>query len=212
MSEVLLTLTLVAAFYAALFLIRDQGEVRPTFARLWPVFAVFALTAMFSFAQMVWPRVMTALERSGPGLRQGEIWRLATPLVVQDGGTAGTIFNLATLLFLGIPFALLFGARRWLLLYLGTGLILELLAYTIYDQGSAGNPTANFGVAAGLAFAAVRSPDRKAQAAGIVAMLGGIALLVTGNLHGGAFAVGFGLSWLAANRLARKRPTNDRPV
>lgn len=197
---ILLTLTLVAAFYAGFFLIRARGWARPRFADLWPVFAVFGLTAVFGIAQLIWPSVLTELERNGHELRQGQVWRLATPLVVQDGGTAGTIFNLATILFLGIPFAMLFGARRWLVLYLGTGLIAEVLAYSIYDQGRAGNSIANFGIAAGLTLAGLRSPDRMSRIAGLAAAVCGAVLLVTGNLHGGAFAVGIALSWLGTRR------------
>jgi hypothetical protein len=62
--------------------------------------AVFAVTAALSTAQVVWPAVLDALART-PAARDGEPWRLVTALIVQDGGLAGTLSNLAFLLVLG---------------------------------------------------------------------------------------------------------------
>ena len=206
MSSVLLAVTLAAAFYAGLFLLRRRGEIRPTLEDLWPVGVVFGVTALIGIAQLIFPSVLTALERDGDKLRDGEIWRIVTPLFVQDGGGAGLIFNLAAMALLSVPFVLLFGKGRWLLLYFGTGIAAEIIAYTLIDQGSAGNSIANFGVAAGLAFVALMSSDLKAKGAGLVASIAGLTLLGMGNLHGAAFLVGFVLMGIATLAAARSVP------
>ncbi len=210
MSSVLLAMTLAAAFYAGLFLLRGRGEIRLTVQALWPVGVVFGVTALLGIAQLIFPSVLTALERNGVGLRDGEVWRLVTPLFVQDGGGAGLVFNLAALALLSVPFVLLFGNRRWLLIYFGTGFLTEVVAYTLIDQGSAGNSIANFGVAAGLAFISLISTDLKAKCAGLVASIAGLALLGMGNLHGAAFLIGFclmGAAWTLGARRMDQRST-----
>jgi len=206
MSGLLLAVTLAAAFYAGLFLLRRRGDVHPTVQALWPFGVVFGVTALFGIAQLIFPSVLTALERDGDKLRDGEVWRIVTPLFVQDGGGAGLIFNLAAMALLSVPFVLLFGNRRWLLLYFGTGIVTEIIAYTLIDQGSAGNSIANFGVAAGLAFISLISTDLKAKGAGLVASIAGLALLGMGNLHGAAFLIGFVLMGIATLLAARNVP------
>jgi hypothetical protein len=210
MSEVLLAVTLAAAFYAGLFLLWSRGEIHPTAQELWPVGVVFGVTALLGIAQLIFPSVLTALERNSDKLRDGEIWRIFTPLFVQDGGGAGLVFNLAAMALLSVPFVLLFGNRRWLLLYFGTGLLTEIVAYTLIDQGSAGNSIANCGVAAGLAFISLISIDLKAKSAGLVASIAGLALLGMGNLHGAAFLIGFcimGAAWTLGARRMDQRST-----
>jgi membrane associated rhomboid family serine protease len=212
MSSILLAVTLAAAFYAGLFLLRRRGDVRPTLQALWPAGVVFGVTALLGIAQLIFPSVLTALERNGDKLRDGQIWRIFTPLFVQDGGGAGLVFNLAAMALLSVPFVLLFGNRRWFLLYFGTGLAAEIIAYTLINQGSAGNSVANFGVAAGLAFIALLSTDPKAKSAGVVASIAGLALLGMGNLHGAAFLVGFvlmGIGWLMGIRQTNRINTGQ---
>jgi membrane associated rhomboid family serine protease len=56
----------------------------------------------------------------------GDWWRTFTALLVQDGGVAGTISNLAFLLVLGAMAEQVLGVGRWLVCYLGAGLVGEL--------------------------------------------------------------------------------------
>src|SRR5689334_5305794 len=112
MPSVLLAVTLAAAFYAGLFLLRGRGEVQATVRELWPVGVVFGVTALCGIMQLIFPSVLTGLERDGDKLRDGEIWRIVTPLFVQDGGVAGLVFNLAAMALLSVPFVLLFGKGR----------------------------------------------------------------------------------------------------
>ena len=61
------------------------------------------LVAIPSLLQFPFPRLFYALRRDGDLiLHHGELWRLVTALVVQDGGTAGLIGNLLVLVLVGV--------------------------------------------------------------------------------------------------------------
>ncbi len=194
MTIFLLFLILLLAFLSSLIVAKDR---RIEVFR-WPIPValglVFLVTASLSTLQFAFPSILTSLERNRHELVAGQLWRLVTPLFVQDGGWAGTVSNLVWLALLGVVACGLLGWRRWLVLYFGTGLVAEVLAYTVFHQGTAGNSIANFGVAAGLLLLAVRCPIRRAGALGVLGILGGLGLLALGNLHGGAFAVGLIIS------------------
>jgi rhomboid protease GluP len=190
MTSLLLSLLITFAFASAVLLLRVRGEQPVSWRTLWPVLAVFVVTAAFSGAQFVWPGVLTALQRDPDKLLDGQVWRLVTPLVVRDGGATGTITNLTTLLLLGIPAALLLGPRRWLILYLGTGIASEVVAYTLLQQGFAGNSIADVGLAAGLAVAALSSRRLPITLVGSATLSVGLGLLIAGDLHGAAFWIG----------------------
>ena len=112
-----------------LVLRRDLSLAGPPFAPLpWLTLMLCALTAACNVAQFVDPAVLTALRRSGPALRSGEWWRLATPLLLQDGGAAGTVFNLLALLIIGAVAEQILGHPRWLTLYVAVGLLSETVA------------------------------------------------------------------------------------
>lgn len=154
-------------------------------------FAIAVITLGFSTWANLDPEVLDALRRYRDRLTDGEWWRLITPLVVQDGGWVGTIFNIATLLVLGALVESLFGWRTLLGVYLTAGLVSEVVAYTlIQDQGFAGNSVAVMGLAGLLAVTWLHTPVRAARIAGAIGLAAGIALVVTANLHGAGFMVG----------------------
>jgi membrane associated rhomboid family serine protease len=191
---VLLFLVMIVAFLSSLLIARERGV--ELFGRPIPIALglVFLVTASLSTLQFAFPEILTTLERNRHELAGGQLWRLGSPLFVQDGGWVGTLSNLIWLFLLGSTATALLGARRWLVLYFGTGVIAEVLAYTVIHQGYAGNSIANFGVAAGLLLLALRGQHRRIAVLGVVGMLAGIGLLVIGNLHGAAFAVGLIIS------------------
>jgi membrane associated rhomboid family serine protease len=156
---------------------------------------VTIVIAAITLAVSAWgnldPEVLDALRRDRDALADGEWWRLGTPLVVQDGGWAGTIFNIVTLLILGAFVECLFGRRTLLGIYLSAGLVSEGFAYTLLQhQGYAGNSVAVMGLAGLLAVAYLRTHAAQVRVAGAIALLGGAGLIVTANLHGVGFAVG----------------------
>jgi membrane associated rhomboid family serine protease len=134
---------------------------------------VFAVTATISVLQFRFPDLLSLMRPDGTALTHGEWWRLVTPLFVQDGGWAGTLFNLETLLALGAVAAETLGWRRWLLLYFGAGIGGGIVAYAWNQQGFAGNSIANMGVVAGFALLPLRTPQWRANVAGAVAFVSG---------------------------------------
>ncbi|HEX5506651.1 MAG TPA: rhomboid family intramembrane serine protease [Thermomicrobiales bacterium] len=197
MSNVVLSLLYAVALYAAFIAGftyggRPAGDPRRALRpRPWLTLAVLAITGLGNLAQFVHHGTLALLERDASALTAGQWWRLVTPLLVQDGGVAGAIFNLLALAFVGTAAERVFAGWQWALLYLGGGLAGEVVAYTLLPgQGTAGNSVANFGLAAGVLVAALASRARPAAVAGLVGILAGLVLLVAGNLHGAAFAVG----------------------
>lgn len=164
--------------------------------------AIAAITLGFSVWGNLDPEVLDALRRYRDRVIDGEWWRLVTPLLVQDGGWVGTIFNIATLIVLGSIVESLFGWRTLLGVYLAAGIVSEVVAYTlIRNQGFAGNSVAVMGLAGLLAVIWLRTPARETRITGAIAMVAGLALLMTGNLHGAGFAIGA----IAGALVARQR-------
>jgi membrane associated rhomboid family serine protease len=107
--------------------------------------AVLAVTAATSVAGLVEAGVLAALQRTPAGLH-GEWWRTVTSLLVQDGGVTGTVSNLVFLAVLGTLAEQVAGRWRWLVAYLGAGLVGELAGYAWQPRG-AGNSVAVCGLA-----------------------------------------------------------------
>ncbi|MEV4073110.1 rhomboid family intramembrane serine protease [Nonomuraea fuscirosea] len=111
--------------------------------------AVFVITAVPSLLQFVLPGLEPALMRDPAAIAGGEWWRLATSLVVQDGGAIGTLFNLGFLAVLGYVAERALGRARWVVLYL-SGAVAGEAAGFLLDQPGAGNSVALCGLAGGL--------------------------------------------------------------
>lgn len=119
---------------------------------------VFGVTALTNVAQFLVPGMLAHLERSPAGLH-GDWWRTVTSLFVQDGGTAGTLSNLAFLVAAGIIAEQVVSRRRWLLCYFGAGLVGELAGYGWQPYGG-GNSVAICGLA-GLVAVALWAGDER---------------------------------------------------
>jgi membrane associated rhomboid family serine protease len=153
--------------------------------------AVAVIVAVVSVAGELRPDVLAALGRDLPALQAGEWWRAVTPLVVQDGGWPGLIFNLVALVVIGALVEALF--PRWVMpaVFVVTGLIGELAAYTIMQgQGFAGNSVANLGLAGVVLVAALRTPRVPARVAGVIGLAAGAVLVATWDLHAVGIVVG----------------------
>jgi membrane associated rhomboid family serine protease len=112
---------------------------------------VFVVTATTSVLGLMVPGMLEVWQRAPQGLH-GDWWRTFTALLVQDGGVAGTISNLAFLLVLGAMAEQVLGPGRWLVCYLGAGLVGELAGYVWQPRG-AGNSVAICGLAGALTVA-----------------------------------------------------------
>lgn len=105
---------------------------------------------LFMAAQLIHPALLTLLERDAARIRQGEWWRLATALLVQDGGLAGGISNIAALLLIGSQAEQLLRRRVWLTVFLLGAFTAEIVALTWQPVG-AGNSVAVCALAGALA-------------------------------------------------------------
>ncbi|MCC5577764.1 hypothetical protein IMZ11_19235 [Microtetraspora sp. AC03309] len=145
---------------------------------------VFALTAIPSLLQFVFPALEIALRRDPARVADGEWWRLGTSLVVQGGGLVGTAFNLGSLLVLGALAERALGPARWAACYLG-GAAAGQAAGMSLDLVDAGNSIGVCGLAGGLTVAFVLGrADRLAGAAAAC-----YAVFLAGGLFGGTTAV-----------------------
>jgi membrane associated rhomboid family serine protease len=145
------------------------------------------------------PQLLHALRRDWTEIGNGEVWRLLTSLVVQDGGLAGASFNLATLLMVGSAAEAVWGPGRWAVLALGAGIGAELWGGVVQPVGG-GCSVAVFGLAASLAVVVLLRGRGLPRLLGAVCLLTCGALLVAGDIHGGAAAIGAALAAGLAGR------------
>lgn len=134
--------------------------------RSWLTLTVFAITATTSLLQVFVPGLLAVLERT-PAIRDGEVWRIITSLLVQDGGWFGTVSNLLFLLAVGIAAELVLPRWLWLLCYLGGG-VLGQLAGLLWQPVGAGNSVAVCGLAGALALTLIRGTNPSRWTAWIV--------------------------------------------
>jgi hypothetical protein len=216
-ADLALTVALFGPFLLGLSLI-PEGE-RWTRRELIPAGALWLVIAVPSVAQLtVWPGLETALERNRHAIvDHGELWRLVTALVVQDGGWGGAIFNLWTLALLA-PVAIRLCGVPLALVSFGVGALAGELAGLAWQHVGAGNSIGCCGLAASiLVVAAVRGPWPRRAAAMIVAVIG-LGLLAASDIHGAAFAVALlvmggieGPNWLVDRHCGHVMGSARRP-
>ncbi len=170
--------------------------------------AVAAVTAAVSVAGLVAEPVLLALRRDAVALSDGQLWRLLTALLVQDGGVPGTVFNLLGLVLVGVAAERRLGARAWLAAYLVGGLTGELVGWAGWQPIGGGNSIGVCGLAGALAVAVLRD-TRPPGRLETVAPATWATALTASTLTGFAPAVAAvvtGLAAAAAPRVARGLP------
>jgi membrane associated rhomboid family serine protease len=191
---ILYILGLYSAFVAGVILLRNRLSVPRSNTREFhfprTTLLLLLAVAVPSALQLFFPVVLSLFERDYERFLSGDWWRLVTPLFVQDGGVAGTIFNLVSLLLVGSVAERLWGGRYMLIIFFIGGIIGEIVAFTWQPVG-AGNSIGNFSLAASIAMASLtRHPSRSIQI-GAVFALGADGLLVgLQDIHGAAAIVG----------------------
>jgi membrane associated rhomboid family serine protease len=177
-----------ATISAGVLSLQQRGvRLRVPFATL----AIAFVVAVVSVVGELNSDVLGALGRDLGALQAGEWWRAVTPLVVQDGGWPGLIFNVLTLLAIGALAETMF--PRWVVpvVFVVTGLVGELAAYTVMrGQGFAGNSVANLGIAGVVLVAALVTPRVPARVAAAIGLAAGVVLLITWDLHSVGVVVG----------------------
>jgi rhomboid protease GluP len=112
---------------------------------------------------------------------------------VQDGWRPGAIFNVTILLGVGAVAEQNLGARRWLAVYLGGGVLTEFLSLAWEPEG-AGNSIAVFALA-GSMVALPRSPMTAADiCVRLIAATAGVGLLIMQDNHGIGFSAGVAIA------------------
>jgi membrane associated rhomboid family serine protease len=108
---------------------------------------IVGIPTLAQFAVAPW--ILNSLERNWTLIARGQVWRLLTSLVVQDGGVAGAIFNLVALAIVGFAAEQVWGPWRWTVIALSGALAGELWGKIVQPVG-AGNSVAVFSLAASL--------------------------------------------------------------
>ena len=160
------------------------------FLRRPPVAAVtlWLIVAIPSLLQFAFPGLLRALERDPDQIRQhGQWWRLVTSAVVQDGGVAGTVFNLVILAIVGVVAIRAWGSLRGLIIF-AVGVVGFNLATTFaWPSVGAGNSAATFTLAASVTgLAVVKVRERVVVMLGALTAGCGIVLLALRDAHGSA--------------------------
>jgi membrane associated rhomboid family serine protease len=162
------------------------------------------ITLCSSLLAVMVPGILHMLDRDSGALLAGEWWRVATPLLVQDGGVLAVVTNTISLLIVGSLAESLIPRGLWIVGYLASGLIGELTAYTLLPhQGFAGNSIAILGLAALVAVLAVLRGGAAARVAAIASIAIGTGMLAAGNLHGAGYSAGAIIGLVAAPLLRR---------
>lgn len=134
---------------------------------------------------------MAAWGRDGPQIGHGQVWRIGTSLLVQDGGWFATLLNVVGLVVLG-GFAEQVCARsRWATAYAVAGLTGELVGWAGWQPVGAGNSVAVCGLAALLAVTLAGGGHARWQpSGGVAAGIWGPVLLAGAVLSDTVVAVG----------------------
>jgi rhomboid protease GluP len=97
-----------------------------------------------------------------PAIQLGEYWRLLTAIFLH-GGLLHLFVNLFSLFQIGTLYEVMFGTRRFLVVYFATGLVASITSYvhllhTFPDEASLGASGALFGILGAFVFSVRRSP------------------------------------------------------
>jgi membrane associated rhomboid family serine protease len=192
LTKWLLAVTLFSAYLAG-SQYRTVGTPRRSRTLIAPrpgiALALLLLLVLMAMLQWLVPGVLSACRRDAARIAAGEWWRLATALFVQDGGVAGTVFNLAGLLLVGTVAERLWGRRRWLVIFFVGGILSEVVA-TAWRPIGAGNSVANFSLAGAVTVLCIRRSPTSVFLAALIALAGGAALLLRRDIHGAATMFG----------------------
>ncbi|WP_104103333.1 rhomboid family intramembrane serine protease [Arthrobacter sp. 08Y14] len=187
--------TLSLILYAAVYIVgvrylltRREPPGHPSLTGAMVLWLIVAIPSLIGLAS---PALYDALSRQPEAIEQGQIWRLLTSTVVQDGGVAGTVFNLITLAFTAaLAFRLLRPGAALITFTVGAVGFNAAAAYVWHAPG-AGNSGATFFLLAATAM--IRSLQRRTGPGGIVTSViaaAGIVLSFTNDAHGTAILGG----------------------
>jgi len=158
--------------------------------------AVAVVTAVVAGLGFVDPAVQTALRRDPTALQTGAWWRMLSPLLVRTDGWLPLATILVGTVAAGAIVECHAGWWRWLVLYVGSGLVGQAFGY-VWDPDGAGSSVAVLGLFAWIWHRVWRERGvidqrmRLTAVAGIsvLAALAGAALFADSSLAAAALAV-----------------------
>lgn len=170
----------VACAATALRAARPEGLDRPP--RPGPAtVALWLLVAVPTALQVFLPGLLTALRRDWPLVLDGQAWRLATSLVVQDGGLAGTVFNLFALVVVTLAAQEYWSSTRtWATFWLG-GVAANLVVGPVLEPVGAGNSMATFVLGCALVADALLSRARRHALPAAAVVLACVVVMAVGR-------------------------------
>jgi hypothetical protein len=154
-------------------------------------------------AQLLFPQLLVLFRRDATRIFAGEWWRIATPLLFQDGWLLGGITNIATLCWIGSAVEQVRSRRNWLLIGFTGALIAECIALRWQPSG-AGNSVFTCSLAGSLA--SMRPYSAVSLTSWILrftALAVACFLLASRDIHGAAGIVGIILGMLLNENLVR---------
>jgi membrane associated rhomboid family serine protease len=194
--SVLYAIGLYGAYLAGTFYLREQPDHQPQRSVPYSTLLLTLAIAIPTTLQFFFPTLLPLFERNYERFLAGDWWRLVTSLFVQDGGVAGSLFNLVGLLLVGIVAERLWGSRRWLVIFFAGGLLSQLVAFAWQPIG-AGNSVGNFSLAGSVAVLCLtRKASSIVRIAAILALGTGLVLLPLQDIHGAAMLFGASIAWI----------------
>ena len=175
------------------------------------------ILAIFGLEFLIGPSFAWRFAVIPEAVKQGQYWRLITGTFLH-AGLLHLLVNSVSLFQLGRVFEIMFGTRRFLLVYFASGLAGAVASTLINDGPSVGASGAIFGILGALILAVRRSPvwrnHRTARSvAGQCLVLLLINLVITWQVpqidkagHIGGLVVGLLLGWFLPHRVPPPRP------
>lgn len=166
---------------------------------VWSAFGLWAVVAVPSLLQFAAPRLLHALRRDPDAIGSGQVWRLLTSVVVQDGGVGGTVFNLVILALVAVVAGRVWGVARSVAFFVVGVIVFNLITTFAFASTGAGNSAATYTLACSLAgLALVARSSRDQVITGLLVLATGVAMLALRDAHGFAVLLGVALGGAAA--------------
>lgn len=124
---------------------RDERDGAGT--RLWPLnlwaVATWAVVAVPTMLQVtVWPGLFQAGMRRAASVEDGQVWRVVTSMTLQDGWTAGAVFNLSILAVTVVLAGPVLAGWRFPAVFVAGGVLANLATILTHGPDGAGSSMA----------------------------------------------------------------------
>lgn len=203
MSSALLYAAVYVVGWLSLLWRRPDG--RPVRLPAWGV-GLVVLVGGGWVAQLLRPALLDEGMRERAAIRGGQWWRLATAIVLQDGGWIGAVFNLVTLAVTVVLAAESLRPRLGVGAFVVGGVVANLLTVLTFGQSGAGSSMATMVLLVVAVVVGTRDPSWREAGLLVVLVVLTAVLLVRRDQHGLALAVGLA-GGVAVRRARRARTT-----